>query len=159
MPRFHQRMLGVTLLIGFGFVVVSCTKDEIPATPSAPFLFTSLKIAKTVTPVPGTAMTANQSYVVRFVVDYTLAPQDEGQKASRGIFADVYSEDGAGAVTLLATKPSIVPGLTAASGAVADSFNFTVPAGARFVTLEAYIDTIPAASFVLTLDDKSWPVQ
>ena len=157
MPRSPVRLLVAALLTGCLIVLGSCTKNDIPSTPSSPFLFTSLKIAKTLTPVPRTAMAANQSYVVRFLVDYTLAPEDERQKSARGIFADVYSKNAAGAVTVLVSLPST--GLTASSGVVAESLNFTVPAGAVTVTLEAYIDTIPAASFVLALDDKSWPVQ
>lgn len=159
MPRSPVRLLVAALFTGCLIVIGSCTKDDVPSTPSSPFLFTNLKIAKTLTPVPGTAMAANQSYIVRYLVDYTLAPEDERQKSNRGIFADVYSKNAAGAVTVLASMPTTVPGLTASSGAVPESLNFTVPAGAVSVTLESYIDTIPTASFVLTLDDKSWPVQ
>lgn len=159
MPRSHLRLVCVALLIGFVIIVGSCSKDDIPATPAPPFLFTSLKIAKTLTPVPGNFLTRATQYKVRFVIDYTLAPDDERQKLNRGILADVYFQDTTGTVTVLTTMPTAMMNLLPAGGAVAESLTFTVPANKGSVTLEAYIDTMPAASFVLTLDDKTWPVQ
>lgn len=159
MSRSHLRVLSVALLICGLIIIGSCTKDDIPVTPGGPFLFTNVRIAKQLTPVPETPLRKVQNYTVRFVVDYTLAPKDEAQKANRGIYADVYCSDSSGAfLSILATTPA-ASGLTASSGAVAESLTFSVPVRALTVTLEAYIDTIPTAGFVLTLDDKSWPVQ
>ena len=158
MPRSHLRLLSAALLIVLVIILGSCTKDDIPSTPGGPFLFTSVKIAKTLTPVPGNPLTRSAQYRVRFVVDYTLAPEDDRQKANRGILADVYFQDTTGAVTLLSTMPTAALNLLPAAGAVAESLTFTVPANKGSITLEAYIDTLPSASFVLTLDDKSWPV-
>ncbi len=159
MSRSHLRLLSVALLIGCVIIVGSCTKDDIPVTPAGPFLFTNLRIAKTLTPVPGNNLTRSTLYKVKFVVDYTLAPNDELQKANRGILADVYFQDTTGTVTVLSTMPTAMLTLLPTAGAIAESLTFTVPANKGSVTLEAYIDTIPSVSFVLTLDDKTWPVQ
>jgi hypothetical protein len=160
MPRSLLRLLAAALWT-FGLMAVgSCTKDDIPATPSSPFLFTSVKISKFTSPGQGSTLTANQNYTARFSVNYSLSADEERQKTTIGIFADVYSRNAAGTVTVLASSPTTVPGLTVGAGAPPESLSFTVPVGAKTVVLEAYLDTIPSSGFVISLDStQSWPVQ
>ena len=160
MPRALLRLLAAGLWTCGLLVIGSCTKDDIPATPSSPFLFTSVKIGKSMSPAQGSTLTATQTYTVRYSLNYTLAPNEERQKSNIGIFADVYSRNATGAVTVLASTPTTVPGLTIGAGAPAESLTFTVPAGAKTVVLEGYLDTIPTTGFVISLDStQSWPVQ
>lgn len=160
MSRLNLTLLVPGILLGVGMLVASCTKDDIPTTPSSPFLFTSVDVGKTTTPVPTTVMRPGQTYTVRFQVNYTLAPQDEVTRSRLAVFADIFSRDVNNAVTVLRATPTTRPALAAAGGVVADSLSITVPLNARVVRLEAYLDTIPAAGFVLRIDTtQSWPVQ
>ncbi|MEW6511255.1 MAG: hypothetical protein AB1428_09880 [Bacteroidota bacterium] len=158
MIRLRSIPLTLAPLIGLALLIGSCTEDEIPSTPSPPFLFTGLRIARSITPVPGTPLSVGQ-HTVRFEVDYTLAPEEDRQKSTFAVFADVFSRDAGGNVTVLASLQN-PPALKLSGAAVPESLSFTVPAGARTVVLEAYIDTIPAAGFVVTIDTtQAWPVQ
>lgn len=158
MSRHFFALVAALTLIVVPALIMSCTDDDIATTPSPPFLFTDMIISKNITPRPGTTLKVGDSVTVRFQVDYTLATSDDNTKSTLGIFGDIYSEDVNSAITLLDTLSSRPPGLTSAGGVVARTMRFKVPADARTVTLEAYIDTIPAAGFTLRLDSQSWNV-
>jgi len=151
------RLLMLPMLAGAVVLHTSCTKDDIPSTPSPPFAFTDMVIGKTTTPTPGTAMTKTQNYTVRFQVAYTLNAASERFRNSLNLFADAYTYNTDSTFTSIGNlQQSALP---AAGGAIAESLSFTVPTNAEFVYIEAYIDTIPFSNPVLLIDTQFWTVQ
>lgn len=141
------------------FVLGGCSKDDIPSTPSPPFLFTSMIIGKTTSPTPGTTLQVGQTVTARFEVDYTLAPADDAGRAKLAILSGVVSRNAAGVETVVVGAPAAPPVLTASAGAVPQTLTFTVPTGSKRIFIVAFIDTLPSANAVLRLASQSWPVQ
>lgn len=151
------RLLLLFMLAGAAVLNTRCTKDDIPSTPSPPFVATDLLIGKTTSPTPRTALNKNQNYAVRFQVAYTLDAASDRFRNSLNLFADAYTYNTDSTFTTIGNlQQSALP---AAGGAVAESLSFTVPSNAEFVYIEAYIDTIPFSNPVLLIDTQFWTVQ
>jgi hypothetical protein len=154
--RAHAGILLALLALGVG-----CTKDDIPSSPSPPFLFTSMIIGKTTTPTPGTTLHPGQTVTVRFEVDYTLAPTDEATRARLGfamLSGVLSSKDSVTADTTLALPTGPSPSLASSAGTFSQTMSFKVPAGSKRIFVVAFIDTLPSAGAVLRIDSQSWPV-
>lgn len=159
MTRLLSRMHLWIPLACAALVAGGCSKDDIPSTPSPPFLFTSMIIGKTTSPIPGTTLHPGQTVTVQFEVDYTLAPADDAGRAKLGLLSGVVSRNAAGVDDIIVFAPTAPPVLPATAGAVPQTLTFTVPAGSKRIFIVAYIDTLPSAGTVLRLDTQDWPVQ
>jgi hypothetical protein len=154
--RAHTGILLALLALGVG-----CTKDDIPSSPSPPYLFTSMIIGKTTTPVPGTTLHPGQTVTVQCEVDYTLAPVDEATRARLGfglLSGVLSSKDSVSADTVLVSAPAAPPVLAASAGTIPQTMTFKVPAGSKRIFVVAFIDTLPSTGTVLQIDSQSWPV-
>jgi hypothetical protein len=149
------------ILLAFLALAAGCTKDDIPSSPSPPFLFTSMIIGKTTNPVPGTTLHPGQTVTVRCEVDYTLAPADEATRARLGfgvLSGVLSSKDSVNADTVLVGVPTAPPTLTASAGTVPQTVTFKVPVGSKRIFVVAFIDTLPSTGSVLRIASQSWPV-
>jgi hypothetical protein len=149
----------LVLLASAAFIIGGCSKDDIPSTPSPPFLFTSMIIGKTTSPTPGTTLQVGQTVTARFEVDYTLAPADDAGRAKLAILTGVVSRNATGVETVIVAAPAAPPVLAASSGAIPQTLTFTVPTGSKRIFIVAFIDTLPSVNTVLRLDSQDWPVQ
>jgi hypothetical protein len=154
--RAHTWILLAFLALGAG-----CTKDDIPSSPSPPFLFTSMIIGKTTTPAPGTTLHPGQTITVQCEVDYTLAPVDEATRARLGfglLSGVLSSKDSVTADTVLVGAPAAPPVLSTSAGTIPQTMTFKVPTGSKRIFVVAFIDTLPSTGTVLRIDSQSWPV-
>jgi hypothetical protein len=138
-----------------------CAKDDIPSSPSPPFLFTSMIIGKSTTPAPGTTLHPGQTVTVNFEVDYTLAPGVDASRALKplGLLSGVLSsKDSVNADTVLVGAAAAPPVLPASAGAIPQSMTFKIPTGSKRIFVVSFIDTLPSAGSVLRIDSQSWPV-
>jgi hypothetical protein len=159
MHLVRSRTIRLVMIAGAALAAGSCTKDDIPTTPSAPFLFSDVAISKFVTPPATNALHPGTPYTVRFAVNYTLDPETDAQRSKYAVFADVASVDGNDNILgVLGFIPSPSPPLTAATGAVSDSISFTVPAsGAPFIRIIAGIALRTDSTFFYNLGPR-WTV-
>jgi hypothetical protein len=149
----------VLLVVGIALILGGCKEDDIPATPDPPFLFTEMILSNGVTPDPSKTLAVGQNVTTSFQINYTLSPQDDQGRSKLALFADVYSENATGIITSLTPFPGTPVALTSSGGVVSKTLTFTVPTGARFVTVEAFLDTVPFSNPVLKLDSRTWTVQ
>jgi hypothetical protein len=159
MTRVLSHIRAGMLVACAALIAAGCAKEDIPSTPSPPFLFTSMIIGKTTTPAPGTALHVGQTVTVQFEVDYTLAPADDATRPKLGLLAGVLSRNAANADTVLVGASATPPVLPASSGAIPQSVTFKVPAGSKQIFVIAFIDTLPSVSAALLVDSQAWPVQ
>jgi hypothetical protein len=161
MQRARSRLLRLVLVLGAALAAVSCSKDDIPTTPSSPFLFTDVAVSKFVVPPATDVLHPNQTYVARFSVNYTLSPADDAQRGTLAVFATIDSHDANGNfIAIVGNLAFTPPPLTAPGGIVADSITFTVPGtGASFISVEAGVGTIANNTYTNSRIGPYWSVK
>jgi hypothetical protein len=129
------------MIAGAALAAGSCSKDDIPTTPSAPFLFTDVAVSKSISPPTTNPLHPGVAYVARYTVNYTLDPDSDAQRSQLAVFAELASFDAdTNFVAVIGTLSYTPQVLTAAGGSVSDSIAFTAPAtGASFVYIVAGI--------------------
>jgi hypothetical protein len=145
----RSRAFRLVMIVGGALTAASCSKDDIPTTPSSPFFFTDVAISKFVSPPATNALHPSVAYVTRFAVNYTLAPDIDANRSQYGVFAEVNSYDAnfnyLATLGTIAFTPQVLAG---PSGAVSDSIAFTVPAsGASYIFIEAGIGLRTSGTF------------
>lgn len=153
----RSRAFRLVMILGAALAAVSCSKDDIPTTPSPPFL-TGVTVSKTLSPTGGTTLTKTVAYPARFDVLYTLSPADYARRDSLAVFAGIFSVDVNGHDSLLAALPTNPP-LTSISSAVAVSLNFTVPSGASYISVVGVVGFIATDSVLAYFELPSWNVK
>ncbi len=157
----RSRAFRLLMVAGAALAAGSCSKDEIPTNPPSPFLFTDVAISKFVSPPATSSLHPGSSYVARFTVDYTLAPDIDAQRSQNAVFAEVESYDAN--FNFLATIGSLAftpQALAGPGGAVSDSIGFTVPAsGAAFIIIEAGIGLRTSGTFSSGRFGPFWSVK
>ena len=154
-----SRFLTILAIAAVAAIGAGCSKDDLPATPPPPFLFSDVRLQKDIVPLPGTFLQHGKNTTVRFNVAYTLAPEIAKNRSNLRLFLNLYGEDSVGTILAIGAFPDRVYTLDQDGSNVSDSINFTVPANAAFVDVEAFLDTLPFANPIITIDSKYWPVR
>ena len=157
--RTLSRFLTILAIAAVAAIGAGCSKDDLPGTPPPPFLFSSVRLQRDIVPLPGTYLQRGKNTTVRFNVAYTLAPQIATTRSNIRLFLNFYGEDSVGTILGIGAFPDRVYTLDQDGSNVADSMNFTVPANAAFVDVEAFLDTLPFANPIITIDSQYWPVR
>ena len=148
----------MALLVGM-LLLAGCEDDAIPTFAPPPYLFSNISITKECNPVPGSALRPGSTVNLRFSVAYTLDPNDFQNRAGLGMFINLFGRTPTDSLVSIGGFPDKILQLSEQGGVLRDSLQFTLPPGIARLTMEAFLDSLPFANPVISIDSQIWPVQ
>jgi len=153
--RTLVRFIACLSIAGFIF---GCSDEEIPSTPSAPFLFNAMLVTKNTTPTLFTPLARGQVVSFKVGVAYTLAPSEAANIRNLSLSLDFDNVDSLGSfIQEIGKFPDSTMAITSAAASLVIPISVTMPGGGTpsFVRLTAAIaDTAATAAS----EDKFWPL-
>lgn len=147
------------LIAAVAAILASCKQEELPATPSSPFLFNGIRIQKDLVPVAETVLHPGQQAKVHYSVAYTLDPSQAAMRNNLRLFVTLYGIKATDSLLGIGTFPNATHPLPQDGGVITDSITLTVPTNAARVNIEAFLDTLPTAGYVIEIHELGWPVR
>lgn len=148
----------VALLAG-ALMLAGCEDDAIPTFAPPPYLFSNISITKACDPAPGSAVRPGSTVNLRFSVAYTLDPDDLQNRANLGMYINLFARTATDSIVSIGGFPDKILPLSEQGGVLRDSLQFTLPPGIARLTMEAFLDSLPFANPVISLDSQNWPVR